>query len=84
MDHEPNFDALRLRLGAIRQERSLTYEQLAELSNVSRATLIAMETGTPRGRQPDKPATRGSLASWWRVAAALNIPLSELLDALDS
>lgn len=84
MKDEPNFDALRLQLGKLRQERGLTYDQLAERSGVSRSTLIAMETGTSRSRRPLAPATRGSLESWWRLARALDVPLDVLLTALDA
>ncbi|GGR28948.1 helix-turn-helix transcriptional regulator [Agromyces mediolanus] len=80
---EPNFDALRLRLSVLRAERELTYEQLAERSGVSRATLIAMETGSPRSRRPEQPASRGSLESWWRIAHALDVDLGDLLASLD-
>ncbi|MFC4243378.1 helix-turn-helix transcriptional regulator [Gryllotalpicola reticulitermitis] len=79
----PNFETLRLRLSSLRAERGLTYEKLSELSGVSRSTLIAMETATPRSRRPGRPASRGSLESWWRVAHALNVPPSELFKALD-
>lgn len=83
MGSEPNFEALRLRLSTLRADRGWTYEQLAERSGVSRATLIAMETGTPRGRRPDRPASRGSLESWWRLAGAFGVPLADLIGYLD-
>lgn len=79
----PNFVALRVRLGRLRAERDWTYDDLAERSGVSRATLIAMETGSSRARRPDAPASRGSLESWWRVAHAFGIDLGDLLSALD-
>lgn len=79
----PNFEALRLRLSELRAERGLTYDQLAELSGVSRATLVTIETGSSRSRRPDSPSSRGSLETWWRVARALGVPLAELLAALD-
>lgn len=81
--HEtPDFEALRLRLSVLRAERGLTYDQLAELSGVSRATLVTIETGAHRSRRPDSPSSRGSLETWWRIARALDVPLSELLGAL--
>ncbi|WP_415116370.1 helix-turn-helix transcriptional regulator [Microbacterium sp.] len=79
----PNFDALRLRLSQLRAARGWTYERLAEYSGVSRATLIAMETGSSRNRRPGKPASRGSLESWWRIAHAFDLSAAELLSALD-
>ncbi|WP_369678176.1 helix-turn-helix transcriptional regulator [Gulosibacter sp. 10] len=72
-----------MRLGRLRADRGWTYDQLAEISGVSRATLIAMETATPRSRRPDRPASRGSLESWWKVAHAFGLPVADLLSALD-
>lgn len=80
---EPNFEALRGCLSKLRAERGWTYDELAERSGVSRATLVAMETATPRNRRPKKPASRGSLESWWRLSKAFEVPLGELLLALD-
>ncbi len=80
---EPDFEALRLQLSRLRAEHRLTYDALAERSGVSRATLIAMETATPRSRRPGRPASRDSLESRWRVSKALGVPLGDLLDALD-
>lgn len=79
----PNFEALRLRLSQLRASRGWTYDQLAEYSGVSRATLIAMETGSARNRRPGKPASRGSLESWWYIARAFNLSAAELLATLD-
>lgn len=81
-DETPNFEALRLRLSALRAERDLTYDQLAELSGVSRATLVTIETGAHRSRRPDSPSSRGSLETWWRIAKALDVPLADLLKTL--
>ena len=80
----PDFEALRLRLSKLRQERGLTYDALAGLTGITRSTLIALETGARRANRPDKPNTRGSLESWWRIARALDIELVDLLSALDS
>ena len=69
---EPDFEELRHELGRMRGAREWTYEDLAERSGVSRRTLIAMETGTTNGR----------LASWFRVAQAFDVELSELVKLL--
>lgn len=82
-DASPDFEALRHRLSTLRAERGWTYDRLAEESGVSRATLVTIETGATRNRRPNSPSSRGSLESWWRIARAFDVPLSELLDALD-
>lgn len=82
-DESPNFEALRLRLSTLRAQRGWTYDELAERSGVSRATLVTIETGASRSRRPTSPSSRGSLESWWRIARALDVPLAELLGALD-
>jgi DNA-binding XRE family transcriptional regulator len=81
-DETPDFEALRLRLSVLRAERGLTYDQLAELSGVSRATLVTIETAAHRSRRPDSPSSRGSLETWWRIAKALDVPLADLLRVL--
>ncbi|MGD8167529.1 helix-turn-helix transcriptional regulator [Herbiconiux sp. P16] len=78
---EPNFDALRAELARLRHDRGWSYDQLAARSGVGRATLVSMESGKPR-RNPDKPASRGSLESWYRVARAFELDLGELLRPL--
>lgn len=80
---EPNFEALRLRLSSLRHERGLTYDELAAATGITRSTLVALETGSRRSDRPDRPNTRGSLESWWRIARALEVDLGELLAALD-
>lgn len=80
---EPNFEALRLMLSKVRHERALTYDELSARTGITRSTLIALETGSRRPDRPDKPNTRGSLESWWRIARALDVDLAELLAALD-
>lgn len=69
---EPDVTALRARLAELREQRGLTYEQLAERSGLGRRSVIALETGE----------RDGSLASWYRVARGLGVPVSELLDVL--
>lgn len=80
---EPNFEALRLRLSKLRHERSVTYDELSARTGITRSTLVALETASRRPERPGKPDTRGSLESWWRIARALEVPLSSLLRALD-
>jgi putative transcriptional regulator len=69
---EPNHEALRHELSRLRADKRLTYDQLAELTGLSRTVLINLETGH----------TRGSLDTWHRVAHALGVPLSSLVDQL--
>jgi transcriptional regulator with XRE-family HTH domain len=78
---EPNFDALRAELARLRHNRGWSYDQLAARSGVGRATLVSMESGKPR-RNPTKPASRGSLESWYRVARAFDVDLGNLLQTL--
>ena len=78
---EPNFEALRLELARLRHDRGWSYDQLAARSGVGRATLVSMESGKPR-RNPEKPASRGSLESWYRVARAFDVDLGELMKQL--
>lgn len=77
----PNFEALRLKLGRLRQDRNWSYDELAARSGVGRATLFSIESGRSR-RNPDSPATRGSVETWFRIAHAFDIPLGELLQPL--
>lgn len=72
VSRQPDFDALRHALGRQRQERGWSYDRLADESGVSRRTLISIETG----------ATRGSLDTWFRIAAALEVSIGRLLDEL--
>lgn len=58
-DESPGFEALPLRLSQLRAERGWTYDDLAEKSGVSRATLVTIETGASRSRRPDAPSSRG-------------------------
>ncbi|WP_366513464.1 helix-turn-helix transcriptional regulator [Herbiconiux sp.] len=68
---------LRGELARLRHVRGWSYDQLASRSGVGRATLVSMESGKPR-RNPDKPASRGSLESWYR-ARAFDVDLGDLL-----
>jgi putative transcriptional regulator len=80
---EPNFEALRLKLSQLRSERGWTYEMLAELSGVSRASIIAIETGASRSRRPGTSSTRGSLESWHKLAHAFGMRTADLLQYID-
>jgi DNA-binding XRE family transcriptional regulator len=77
----PNFDALRISLAQHRRDRGWSYDELAARSGVGRATLVAIESGKPR-RNPGKPATTGTLLTWYRIARALDVELGELLRPL--
>lgn len=78
---EPDFDALRLHLARLRHARGWSYDELAARSGVGRATLVSLESGKPR-RNPEKPATTGTLATWYRIAVALEVDLGELVRPL--
>jgi DNA-binding XRE family transcriptional regulator len=80
---EPNFEALRHKLSELRSERGWTYERLSELSGVSRATIVAIETGASRSRKPDAPSTRGSLESWHKLAHAFGMRTADLIRFVD-
>lgn len=69
---DPNFEALRLTLARLRDERGWSFDELAERSGVSRRTLIEMEHGQSNGR----------LESWFRIAEAFETPLSDLVRVL--
>jgi len=79
----PNFEALRVRLSTLRNEKRMTYDELSARTGIARSTLVALETGSRRQQRPEMPHTRGSLESWWRIARALGLPLADLLSALD-
>lgn len=78
---EPNFSALRLHLARLRHERGWSYDELAARSGVGRSTLVTLENGKPR-RNPGRPATSGTLATWFRIAQAFDVELGELLRPL--
>ncbi|HCS61404.1 MAG TPA: XRE family transcriptional regulator [Microbacterium sp.] len=78
---DPDFDALRLHLAQLRHARGWSYDELAARSGVGRATLVTLESGSPR-RNPDKPATTGTVATWFRIAQAFEVDLGDLLRPL--
>ncbi|MFJ4046670.1 helix-turn-helix transcriptional regulator [Microbacterium sp. NPDC089987] len=80
---DPDFDALRRHLRRLRENRGWTYDELAAHSGVGRATLVSLELGKPRTRgDREQAATTGTLATWWRIASALQIDLGDLLRPL--
>lgn len=79
---EPNFDALRLELAKRRRERGWSYDELAARSGVGRATLVNLESGKPRRKDSSVPATTGTLATWYRIARALEVDLGDLVRPL--
>lgn len=78
---EPDFEALRLHMARLRHARGWSYDELAARSGVGRATLVALESGRPR-RNPEKPATTGTVATWFRIAEAFEMDLGDLLRPL--
>ena len=78
---EPNVEALRLKLASLRHDRGWSYDELAARSGVGRATLVDLESGKPR-RNPAKPATRGTVVTWYKIARAFEVDLGELLRSL--
>jgi putative transcriptional regulator len=68
----PNYAALHLALSRRRAEVGLTYEQLAAASGLSRTGVINLELG---GRH-------GSIAAWFAIAGALEVPFAELMENL--
>lgn len=80
---EPDFTALRLHLSQLRHERGWSFDELAARSGVGRATLVALESGKARNRNPHVPQTHGTLLTWFRIARALEVRLGDLLAPLD-
>lgn len=78
---EPDFEALRLHLAKLRHARGWSYDELAARSGVGRATVVALESGRPR-RTPGKPASTGTLATWFRIAEAFEMDLGNLIQPL--
>ncbi|WP_206541779.1 helix-turn-helix transcriptional regulator [Leucobacter japonicus] len=77
---EPNFNALRDHLAFLRHERGWSYDELAARSGVGRATLVALESGKPR--RSEKPATEGTLRTWFRIAQAFDLRIGDLVAPL--
>ena len=66
---EPDLDQLRVAFNKARHASSLTFDQLAERSGVSRQTLINLSQGRHYG----------DLKTWLKLAAAFGMPLDELV-----
>ncbi len=77
---EPDFEALRLHLARLRNERGWSYDELAARSGVGRSTLVTLESGKPR--RSEQPATSGTLGTWFRIAVALGVDLGDLVRPL--
>ncbi|MEU5134597.1 MULTISPECIES: helix-turn-helix transcriptional regulator [Streptomyces] len=69
---EPNFEALRLRLARLRDERGWSYDDLAEKTGKSRRTLIEIEQGR----------TIGSLDTWHALGHAFEVHFADLFATL--
>ncbi|GAB2816723.1 hypothetical protein GCM10027022_03510 [Alpinimonas psychrophila] len=68
----PDLDVLRRFLSSRRSAMNLTYDQLAELSGVSRRAIVAVETG----KSP------GSMETWLRLSTALEIGFDEIFSVV--
>ncbi|PPF87149.1 XRE family transcriptional regulator [Subtercola sp. Z020] len=79
---QPNFDALRRSLARLRHDRGWSYDELAARSGVGRASLVAIESGKRRRDRIDLAPSRGNLLTWFRLAAAFEMPLGEILSPL--
>lgn len=79
---DPDIDALRARLSQLRSANGWSYDELAARSGVGRSTLVALESGSPR-RNPSKPATSGTITTWFRIAKAFELNLADLVEVLD-
>jgi len=80
---EPNIAALRIHLARLRHDRGWSYDELSARSGVARATIVALESAKPdKRRSQGRPATSGTLVTWWRLAQALGVEIGELLRPL--
>ncbi|GAB6857475.1 helix-turn-helix transcriptional regulator [Microbacterium xylanilyticum] len=69
---EPDLDQLRVSFNRARHAASLTFDQLAERSGVSRQTLINLSQGRHYG----------DLKTWLKLSAAFGVGLDELVSAV--
>lgn len=70
---EPALERLAQEMKRLRAAQGLTYEQLAELSGLSRRGVIALERGE----------RVGGVGTWVKVASALGATSSEFFSVLD-
>jgi len=66
---DPDLTQLRLIFNRYRYESGLTYERLAEVSGISRQTLLNIASGK----------YRGDLGTWVRLSRAFGISMDEML-----
>jgi transcriptional regulator with XRE-family HTH domain len=71
---EPNFEALRKATISIRGDLGLTLADLHDRSGIALSMLYRIENGT----------AGGSLATWYRIAQSLNVPLGDLVKHLEA
>jgi transcriptional regulator with XRE-family HTH domain len=57
----------------LREARGMTYEELAEVTGLSRRGVISLERGE----------RNGNVRSWFRVAMALGVTMADFMSALD-
>jgi len=69
---EPDLDQLRVAFNRARYAANLTFDQLAELSGVSRQTLINLSQGRHYG----------DLKTWLKLSAAFGVTVDELVGAV--
>ena len=61
-------------IGMLRVKRGLTQEQLSGLANIARSHLAEIETGKKSA----------SVETLWKIATALNMPLSSLFRLVEA
>ena len=66
---EPDLSQLRHILNAHRAAKNLTFEQLAEVSGISRQTLLNLSSGK----------YNGDLRTWLKISRALGVGMDALL-----
>ena len=70
---EPNLEALRVAVINLRAAKGLSVDDLHERSGIARSMLFRIENGS----------SAGSLATWYKIARSLDVPLSELIRQLE-